>query len=130
MNSKRIAFLLLAVIGYLGKLTEQAIAAYGKTNHLALPNIEYVLWAIIFGLIVSNTVGVPRLFRPGVATYEFEQLFLQPATQNEASASVAAMNSCLTPPGTCANNTAARRLCATLLTTARFATSKVIGQRG
>jgi len=63
--------LLLAGIGYLGKLTEHAIAAYGKASNLALPNIEYVLWAIIFGLIVSNTVGVPSVFRPGVATYEF-----------------------------------------------------------
>jgi len=63
--------LLLAGIGYVGKLTEQAIAAYGKANHLALPNIEYVLWAIIFGLVVSNTAGVPAVLRPGVATYEF-----------------------------------------------------------
>ena len=63
--------LLLAGIGYLGKLTEQSIAAYGKANALALPNIEYVLWAILFGLVIANTVGVPRIFRPGVATYEF-----------------------------------------------------------
>jgi uncharacterized integral membrane protein (TIGR00698 family) len=63
--------LLLAAIGLAGKLTEQSIAAYGKSHHIALPNIEYVLWAIIFGLIVSNTVGVPSLFRPGVDTYEF-----------------------------------------------------------
>ena len=62
---------LLAAIGYLGKLTEQVIAAYGKTHHQALPNIEYVLWAILFGLVVSNTVGVPRVCRAGVATYEF-----------------------------------------------------------
>ena len=63
--------LLLAVIGYAGKVTEQSIAAYGKAHHLTLPNIEYVLWAIVFGLVVSNTVGVPEVFRPGVATYEF-----------------------------------------------------------
>jgi len=63
--------LLLTAIGYAGKLTEQSIAAYGKAHHLTLPNIEYVLWSIIFGLIVSNTVGVSALFRPGVATYEF-----------------------------------------------------------
>jgi uncharacterized integral membrane protein (TIGR00698 family) len=62
---------LLIVIGYLGKLTERAIATYGKAHHQALPNIEYVLWAILFGLVVSNTVGVPRIFRTGVATYEF-----------------------------------------------------------
>jgi uncharacterized integral membrane protein (TIGR00698 family) len=63
--------LLLAVIGYAGKFTEQSIAAYGQSRGLALPNIEYVLWAILFGLVVSNTIGVPRIFRPGVATYEF-----------------------------------------------------------
>ena len=62
---------LLIVIGYLGKLTEKAIATYGKAHHQALPNIEYVLWAILFGLLVSNTVGVPRVCRAGVATYEF-----------------------------------------------------------
>ena len=63
--------LLLALLGYAGKVTEQSIAAYGKAHHMALPNIEYVLWAIIYGLIVSNTVGVPKIFRAGVATYEF-----------------------------------------------------------
>ena len=63
--------LLLAVLGYAGKVTEQSIARYGKANHMFLPNIEYVLWAIVFGLIVSNTVGVPKVFRVGVDTYEF-----------------------------------------------------------
>ncbi|HEX4554085.1 MAG TPA: putative sulfate exporter family transporter [Xanthobacteraceae bacterium] len=63
--------LLLLAIGYSGKLIEQTIAAYGKANHLALPNIEYVLWAIVIGLIIANTVGVPKIFRAGVATYEF-----------------------------------------------------------
>lgn len=63
--------LLLVAIGYAGKFTEQSIARYAKANHLVLPNIEYVLWAIVFGLIVSNTIGVPRIFRAGVATYEF-----------------------------------------------------------
>ena len=53
------------------RLTEQSIAAYGRAHHMALPNIEYVLWAIVFGLVVANTLGVPALFRPGVATYEF-----------------------------------------------------------
>jgi uncharacterized integral membrane protein (TIGR00698 family) len=62
---------LLAFLGYLGKLTEQSIAAYGKAHQLALPNIEYVLWAILYGLIVANTVGVPRICRAGVETYEF-----------------------------------------------------------
>ena len=63
--------LLLLVIGFAGKVTEQSIAQYGRTHHVTLPNIEYVLWAIVFGLVVSNTVGVPELFRRGVDTYEF-----------------------------------------------------------
>lgn len=63
--------LLLAAVGYSGKFIEQFIARYGKANHLVLPNIEYVLWAILIGLIIANTVGVPSLFRRGVATYDF-----------------------------------------------------------
>ena len=63
--------ILLLVVGYAGKFTEQSLAAYGKAHHLTLPNIEYVLWAIVFGLLVSNTVGVPAIFRAGVDTYEF-----------------------------------------------------------
>jgi uncharacterized integral membrane protein (TIGR00698 family) len=63
--------LLLAIIGYAGKFIEQSIARYGKAHHLVLPNIEYVLWAILIGIVVTNTVGVPRLFKAGVATYEF-----------------------------------------------------------
>ena len=38
---------------------------------MVFPNIEYVLWAIIVGLLISNTVGVSAWFKPGVATYEF-----------------------------------------------------------
>ena len=62
---------LLLLIGYLGKLTEQSITAYGRAHQVTLPNIEYVLWAIIFGLIVSNTIGVPSICEAGVETYEF-----------------------------------------------------------
>ena len=62
---------LLLLIGYLGKLTEQSIAAYGRAHQVTLPNIEYVLWAIVFGLIVSNTIGVPSICEAGVETYEF-----------------------------------------------------------
>ena len=62
---------LLGLVGYAGKLTEQSLASYGEAHQLTLPNIEYVLWAIVFGLIVSNTVGVPKICRAGVDTYEF-----------------------------------------------------------
>jgi uncharacterized membrane protein YadS len=62
---------LLAVVGYAGKVTEQSISRSGKTHHLFLPNIEYVLWAIVFGLMIANTIGVFEIFCPGVDTYEF-----------------------------------------------------------
>lgn len=63
--------LLLGAVGYAGKFIEQFIARYGKAHHLVLPNIEYVLWAILIGLLISNTIGIPVVFRAGVATYEF-----------------------------------------------------------
>ena len=62
---------LLFALGYAGKLTEQAVNAWGKAHHLALPNIEYVLWAIVFGLFVGNVLRVPEVFKPGIATYDF-----------------------------------------------------------
>jgi uncharacterized integral membrane protein (TIGR00698 family) len=63
--------LLLAVVGYAGKLLERNVGTYAKAHHWTFPNIEYVLWAILIGLAISNTVGVPQIFRFGVATYEF-----------------------------------------------------------
>ena len=63
--------LLLAAIGWLRKFVEQSVASYAKIHHLHVPNIEYVLWAIVFGMVVSNTVGIPTVFQPGVLTYEF-----------------------------------------------------------
>ena len=73
---KRIAeilpdLLLLAAVGYAGKFLERSFAAYGNAHHLTLPNIEYVLWAIVIGLLIANTTGVPAAFKPGLATYEF-----------------------------------------------------------
>lgn len=63
--------LLLVAVGYAGKYVERSIAIYARAHHLTLPNIEYVLWAILIGLVIANTVGVPAAFRPGLATYEF-----------------------------------------------------------
>lgn len=63
--------LLLGAIGWLGKYLEQSINAYAKAQHWHIPNIEYVLWAILIGLVVSNTIGIPKVFVPGVLTYEF-----------------------------------------------------------
>src|SRR6201994_4495738 len=63
--------LLLAAVGFAGKVIEQSISRYGKAHHLALPNIEYVLWAILIGLVIANTAGLPKIFVAGVATYDF-----------------------------------------------------------
>lgn len=62
---------LLILIGVAGKVLEQSIARYIKAHHLIAPNIEYVLWAILIGMSISNTIGVPGVFKPGIATYEF-----------------------------------------------------------
>ena len=62
---------LLAVIGFAGKLLEKNGNAYAKSHHFAFPNIEYVLWAILIGLFISNVFGLAEIFKPGVATYEF-----------------------------------------------------------
>jgi uncharacterized integral membrane protein (TIGR00698 family) len=62
---------LLAIVGMAGKVLEKSINTYTKAHHIVFPNIEYVLWAIIVGLLISNTVGVSAWFKPGVATYEF-----------------------------------------------------------
>jgi len=63
--------LLLAGVGYAGKLLEANVGKYAKAHHWTFPNIEYVLWAILIGLAISNSVGLPEIFRAGVATYEF-----------------------------------------------------------
>jgi uncharacterized integral membrane protein (TIGR00698 family) len=62
---------LLAIVGYAGKFVEHFLNTYTKAHHITFPNIEYVLWAILFGALIANTVGLARIFRPGVATYEF-----------------------------------------------------------
>jgi uncharacterized integral membrane protein (TIGR00698 family) len=63
--------LLLAVVGYAGKFLEKFLNTYAKTHHWTFPNIEYVLWAIVIGLLLSNLFTLPKIFQPGIATYEF-----------------------------------------------------------
>ncbi|MGZ4872767.1 MAG: putative sulfate exporter family transporter, partial [Candidatus Angelobacter sp.] len=59
---------LLTIVGLAGKVLEKSIATYSKAHHLVIPNIEYVLWAILIGLLISNTIGVAEVFKPGIAT--------------------------------------------------------------
>jgi len=63
--------LLLAVVGYAGKVLEKFLNTYAKAHHWTFPNIEYVLWAILIGLAISNLLTVPKIFQAGIATYEF-----------------------------------------------------------
>lgn len=63
--------LLLAAIGYAAKFIEQSINGYAKANRLTIPNIEYVLWAIVIGLLIGNLIKIPAIFRSGIDTYEF-----------------------------------------------------------
>ena len=63
--------LLLLAVGVIGTYAQTGLRTVGKATGSALPDIEYVLWAIVLGLVIRNTVGVPGVFRPGVATYEF-----------------------------------------------------------
>jgi uncharacterized integral membrane protein (TIGR00698 family) len=65
---------LLFALGWAGKWVEASIKAYGRVHHQALPNIEYVLWAILFGLVVGNLFAASKhfaVFTPGINTYEF-----------------------------------------------------------
>jgi len=62
---------LLFGIGFLGKFLEHTFT-HLRTDYpgIPFPHLEYVLWAILLGLAIGNTLGVAPLFRPGVATYE------------------------------------------------------------
>lgn len=51
----------LATIAYV-MASQKVVLAY---------NLEYVLWALVLGLIVSNTVGTPSWLRPAVRTELF-----------------------------------------------------------
>jgi uncharacterized integral membrane protein (TIGR00698 family) len=63
--------LLLVGVGLLGKYAEIWWLALARREHWTVPDIEYVLWAILIGLAITNTVGLHRVFRPGVLTYQF-----------------------------------------------------------
>ncbi len=49
----------LFAVGYAAKLISGYI------------HIEYILFAIAIGMVISNTVGVPAVLVPGIETYEF-----------------------------------------------------------
>ncbi len=49
---------ILAVIAY-AMSTQEVVSAY---------NLEYALWALLLGLIISNTIGTPAFLRPAMLT--------------------------------------------------------------
>ena len=61
--------LLLFAIGLAGKGLE-SFGYYVRAHHHYFPQVEYVLWAIILGLVISNLFTLPKIFHPGIATYE------------------------------------------------------------
>lgn len=63
--------LLLAAVGVAGTVAQNGLRSLGKATGTALPDVEYVLWAIVIGLVIRNVIGLPVVFRPGVASYEF-----------------------------------------------------------
>ena len=63
--------ILLAAIGLAAKWIEQSINGYTKAHHIVFPNIEYVLWAIVIGLLIGNLFKIPAIFQAGIETYEF-----------------------------------------------------------
>jgi uncharacterized integral membrane protein (TIGR00698 family) len=61
---------LLFAVGLAGKGLESLGVWLRASHHIYFPQIEYVLWAILLGLALANTVKLPAIFRPGLATYE------------------------------------------------------------
>jgi len=47
-----------------------AVGLAGKWVSGFVPHFEYVIFAILIGMAVSNTVGIPRALAPGIDTYE------------------------------------------------------------
>jgi len=50
---------LLLAVGYAGKLVTPYI-----------PHTEYVIWAIVIGMLIRNLLPLPKVFLPGINTYE------------------------------------------------------------
>jgi len=48
----------------------------GKQSVINAWGLEYVIWALIFGLLISNTVGLPEWLKPAVLTEYFIKIGL------------------------------------------------------
>ncbi|MGC9198991.1 MAG: YeiH family protein [Acidobacteriaceae bacterium] len=61
--------LFLFAIGLAGKFLE-SVGQHLRAHHPFVPQLEYVLWAIILGLLFSNLFTLPHILLPGIDTYE------------------------------------------------------------
>ena len=56
--------MLLLVVGVVGTFAQTGLRSVATATGTRLPDVEYVLWAIVLGLIIRNTVGVPASSGP------------------------------------------------------------------
>jgi len=82
---------LLLVVGVVGTFAQTGLRSIATATGARLPDVEYVLWAIVIGLVIRNTVGVPAVFRPGVAS---RRAACWPNPRSPASATCRSGRSC------------------------------------
>lgn len=60
------------IVGFVGVFLLATIAYVFAANQVAKDyNLEYALWALGIGMLISNTIGTPNWLRPGVKTEFF-----------------------------------------------------------
>jgi uncharacterized integral membrane protein (TIGR00698 family) len=55
------SFLLFSMLGLFAQIIS-------KQSFMGNYGLEYVLWALVIGLVISNTVGVPKFLKPAIKT--------------------------------------------------------------
>jgi uncharacterized integral membrane protein (TIGR00698 family) len=55
------SFLIFSILGLLAQIIS-------KQSFMGTYGLEYVLWALIIGLLISNTIGVPTFLKPAIKT--------------------------------------------------------------
>jgi uncharacterized integral membrane protein (TIGR00698 family) len=55
------SFLIFSTLGLLAQIIS-------KQSFMGTYGLEYVLWALIIGLLISNTIGVPTFLKPAIKT--------------------------------------------------------------
>jgi hypothetical protein len=63
--------LLLIAVGFARQVRAGVVEFFYAPRALDNARHQYVLWAIVIGLVVTSTIGLHRIFRAGVQTYEF-----------------------------------------------------------